>query len=280
MLTFYFKEIYVPLTAPVNISLDLAVKPQRQASAQGLWIPVEINASLTNESNKFLKINKSHWVATALSLRDRLRVRGAPETQETVVSKSAFQKDVNQQMALSDKFQNLPNDGASSRFQRSEDPWDTVGFGPLFNQDEIRPKEKVVARRIVYVPLASEVDKRRYQLLKVRVSIPSYIKQSDGAEDTRIRVLGGLQEGANDHQFVITTFCLAERSAAEAGLSWFFDKFSLPISRYREGSAIAVEPVESVYCPTPMRPEVKEHYGAQVYMGITELDLDSVRDSL
>jgi hypothetical protein len=260
--TFYYKEIYTPSAVPVNVSMALDIQrlPQRPIQAGPIMIPVQLSAAAKNESNRILKINKTHWVAYARSLSGDL------------VTQADFIADVNSQMALGDTSLNL-KDGASSRFQKSIERWDPVGFGPLFDNNEIRPKEEIRAQRLIYVPahaVESEGASNKaslYQMLRVKVSIPTYAKTTLADEDL-VRVFGGFLRGGTE--YVGVYFCQAERTFRENKLRWWFDKFLLPRDSLEDNY---FRGPEVRYCPTPLTQAEREQIKAQVFVSSYEIDL-------
>jgi hypothetical protein len=249
---FVFEQILLPAAAPVNITLGLQISRLHQPADGTSPIPVALEASAKNASPKMLMIPKTFLVAHAQGLR---RQAGALIGEENLI------QDVNRQMALN--FQDRSLKGAASRYQTSEDPWDVVAFGPLFDATDIRPQEEIKARRLVFVP-----PDKGYDLLRVKVVIPSYSRSSWLADDDLIRVTGGIMQPSKD--FVGVGFCQAERGFSKHGLRWWFDKFLLPRDRFDDTRfhAPAIR-----YCPTGMTHEERERIGAQVFTSTYEIDL-------
>jgi hypothetical protein len=154
--TFYYKEIYTPSAVPVNVSMALNIKrlPRQPIHAGPAVIPVQLNAAAKNESNKILKINKTHWVAHARSLRGEM------------INQSEFIADVNEQMALGEATLNL-RDSASSPFQKSLEPWDPVGFDPYLTITKFAPKRKFVLNDLfMFLPMHSFRGRRAQRLIR------------------------------------------------------------------------------------------------------------------
>ena len=78
-------------------------------------------------------------------------------------------------------------DRSQDRDHNGGDASDVVAFGPLFDASDIRPQEEIKARRLLFVPRD-----KAYDLLRVKVVIPSYFKSSVLADDDLIRVVGGI----------------------------------------------------------------------------------------
>jgi hypothetical protein len=258
---FLFQEVLRPAVAPVNISLALEIKRLKPLNqAHGNPQPVLLTASAKNSSKKILTIRKTFWVAHAITLPQPEGSIKPLHTEEQLI------EDVNKQMSLGRNMLSLEGT-ATSRYQRSADEWQVIGFGPLFDANEIRPDEEIKVQRLVLVPKVAPPED--FKLLRVKVVIPSYAKRSNLADEDLIRVVGGITHPSKD--FVKVGFCQAERNWRRHGLRWFFDKFALPRDRFDD--TVFREPA-SRYCPTWMTPEQREKVGAQVFVSTYEIPLD------
>lgn len=258
---FFFQEVLRPAVAPVNISLALEIKRLKTVNKNvGNPQPVVLRVSAKNSSKKILSIRKTFWVAHAITLPHP----GGSIKPSHIESKLI--EDVNKQMSLGSAQLSLEGT-ATSRYQSSNDVWEVIGFGPLFDGNEIRPDEEINVQRLVLVPQG--IPPRDYKLLRVRVIIPSYAKRSTLADEDLIRVVGGISYPSKD--FVQVGFCQAERDWKKHGLRWFFDKFTLPRDRFDD--QVFLEPA-SRYCPSLMTAEQKEKVGAQVFSSTYEISLD------
>ncbi len=299
--TFIFKEVLTPAVAPVNISLDLEIKrlkPEQvneaQAPGPGIAQPVLLRASAKNSSRKILTIRKTFWVAYATTLPQLFgngsschpgldggrtsaaqKMKSGPSQAEVNAVKKACEhkviSDVNHQMSLGADELTLEGTSASW-YQGGKDVWDVIGFGSLFDANEIRPDEEIKAQRLVLVPQISSPND--YKILRVRVIIPSYSKRSNLADEDLIRVVGGIASPYKD--MLEVGFCQAERDWRKHGVRWFFDKFALPRDRFAD--PIFLEPA-SLYCPTLMSPRQRERIGAQVFPSVYEIPLNVPADS-
>jgi hypothetical protein len=272
---FLFQEVFRPAVAPVNISLELQIKRLKPLNAAiGKPQPVVLKVAARNSSRKVLMIRKTYWVAYGVDLRNPINANGKTGSETSTVppyKEADLINDINNQMALGRSMLSLSGT-ASSAYQRSTDTWQVIGFGPLFDANEIRPDEEIRAQRVILMPqLAPPFD---YKLLRVRVIIPSYAKRSTLADEDLIRVVGGITQPSKE--LVKIGFCQAERSWDKHGLRWFFDKFLLPRDRFDD--TIFKEPA-SRYCPSLMTPEQKEKIGAQVFVSTFEIPLDVEADS-
>jgi hypothetical protein len=272
---FLFQEVLRPAVAPVNISLELQIKRLKPLSAAiGKPQPVVLKVAAKNSSRKALMIRKTYWVAYAVDLRGPSSPKAAGESEAAMTppyKEAELINDINEQMALGRDMLSLEGT-ASSNYQRAKDAWQVIGFGPLFDANDIRPDEEIRAQRVILVPkLAPPSD---YKLLRVRVIIPSYTKRSMLADEDLIRVVGGISQPSKE--LIQIGFCQAERSWEKHGIRWFFDKFLLPKDRFDD--TIFKEPA-SRYCPSLMTPEQRDKIGAQVFASTFEIPLDVEADS-
>lgn len=212
------------------------------------------------QAKKILTIRKTFWVAHAITLPHPAGVMKPLYTEDQLI------EDVNRQMSLGRNMLSLEGT-ATSRYQRSDDPWEVIGFGPLFDANEIRPDEEIKVQRLVLIPKMAPPND--FKLLRVRVVIPSYTKRSNLADEDLLRVVGGISNPSKD--FVQVGFCQAERNWRQHGLRWFFDKFALPQDRFDD--TVFREPA-SRYCPTLMTSDQREKVGAQVFISTYEIPLD------
>jgi hypothetical protein len=261
---FLFQEVLRPAVAPVNISLELQIKRLKTIQDEvGKPQPVLLKVSAKNSSKKILVIRKTYWVAYGIVLKPPRNLNGKiipPNTEEQLI------EDINEQMALGRDKLSL-NGTATSLYQRSGDSWDLIGFGPLFDSSAIRPEEEIKVQRIVLVPKLAAPD--HYNILRVRVIMPSHAKRSNLADDDLIRVVGGIASPSKE--VVQIGFCQAERNWRQHGLRWFFDKFSLPQDRFDD--TVFQDPA-SRYCPSLMTKDQMEKIGAQVFVSTFEVPLD------
>ncbi len=274
---FLFQEVLRPAAAPVNISLDLVIRPLKPVSdAIGNPQPVLLRVSAKNSSGKVLMIQKTYWVAYGVDLNPLAKpnISCKPEpsprtsSEKTPYSQEELIRDINKQMSLGRDMLTLTGT-ASSRYQCSDDAWEVIGFGPLFDANDIKPGEEIMAQRIILVPKLTPP--KDFKLLRVRVIIPSYHKRSYLADQDLIRVVGGIALPSKEQ--IQIGFCQAERSWERHGLRWFFDKFLLPKDRLDLGETFFQQPA-SRYCPTLMKPDQREKIGAQVFVSTYEIPLN------
>lgn len=147
--TFVYKEITVPRSAPVNISVNLALKKIgasiRQSRDEMGLVAVEMRVSATNPSHRQVDLFPSVWIAHGLTI--------APS-----------QKD-------SASFTGLANEALKSGGYEERNTKITaetiVATGRLFPDTALKPGETVSRILIIHVP----VD--RYDVLMVESMIPS-----------------------------------------------------------------------------------------------------------
>src|SRR5438093_325085 len=66
--TFGYKEIMVPKSAPVNITLNLQLKKIGGAPAKGDLVAVEMRASATNPSSRDIHLLPNAWIAYGIGI--------------------------------------------------------------------------------------------------------------------------------------------------------------------------------------------------------------------
>ena len=253
-----FKEYIRPAITPtnnMNLSVNATVLKSPGHAHPGPRI-VLLAVSAKNNISKSLLIRKSFWVAHALDLHN-----GVGDPLIPRYSESEIIDDINDQMSPGRERLGLEGN-ASSRYQRARQEWDVIGFGPLFDSSEIRPQEEIKVQRIILVP------PRSFDLLRVRVIIPSFFRSSGLADDALIQVVGGIRSPSKN--FVQVGFCQAERQWITHGIRWFFDKFAM----HRDGvySQGFLQP-GSRYCPNFMSLEQMQRVQAEVFTSTYEIPL-------
>ena len=106
---FLFQEVLRPAAAPVNISLDLVIKPLKPVSdAIGNPQPVLLRVSAKNSSGKVLMIQKTYWVAYGVDLNPpatpstlgKAKSSPAASPEKIPYSEEELINDINEQMSL------------------------------------------------------------------------------------------------------------------------------------------------------------------------------------
>ena len=147
--TFFEKEVFIPKSAPVNISVDLQLKKVATGSGnQAGLTAVEMNIAAINPSTREIHLLPSAWIAYGAHMRP------VEQDEGDIVAEAAD--------ALTDP---------SSLYivQRHAVPEQTqiVATGLLFVNDVLKPSEKVTRTTIFYVR------KDAYDLLEVIAIMPS-----------------------------------------------------------------------------------------------------------
>jgi hypothetical protein len=145
---FIYKEITVPKTAPVNITLNLQVKKIGVGPAKGNLTAVELKATATNPSLREIHLLPSAWVAYGSSIT-------AAETDETDFSKDAVStlRDTNSVYTM----QRHAKQGRNS----------IVALGRLFGDEVLEPSETIGRTVLFYIP------KDNYDLINLIAMMPS-----------------------------------------------------------------------------------------------------------
>jgi hypothetical protein len=132
--TFVFKEITVPKSAPVNISINLQLKKLGTGSSnKANLMAVEMNISATNPSTREIHVLPSAWNARGIRI-------GVAETDQTNFTK-----------AIEDALRDTTNIDTVQRHAVAEERL-MVAAGLLFADASLKPNEKVARTIIIYVP--------------------------------------------------------------------------------------------------------------------------------
>ncbi|MFM7236703.1 MAG: hypothetical protein ACKOYK_08030 [Cyanobium sp.] len=169
----------------MNLSVNATVLKSPGSAYVGPQV-VLLTVSAKNNISKSLLIRKSFWVAHALDLHG-----GMGDSNLSKYSESEVINDVNDRMSPGRAVLSIEGN-ASSWCQHAKEEWDVIGFGPLFDSNEIRPQEEIKVQRIILVP------PRSFDLLRVRVILPSFSRSSSLADDDLIQVVGGIRSPSKD----------------------------------------------------------------------------------
>jgi hypothetical protein len=146
--TFVFKEITLPKSAPVNITLNLQLKKIGTGSTKANLTAVEMKISATNPSTREIHLLPSAWMASGVSI-------SAAEKDETDFTQEAAG-------ALRDSI-----DIYTVQRHAKQEKSSVVAVGLLFSDDALKPSETVARTIIFYVP------RDHYDLLYVSAWMPS-----------------------------------------------------------------------------------------------------------
>ncbi len=152
--TFVYKEIVVPKSAPVNVTVDLELKKigaNQPGATKAKLIPVELRVSAKNPSSREIYLLPSVWMASGVKVAS---TKHAIDEGLTVTSKNE-----------------------ASYSQRHADVTENiiVAFGGLVEDDSLKPNEVTARTLIFYVP------PNEYDYLDVVTIIPTIAKK--GAMD-------------------------------------------------------------------------------------------------
>jgi hypothetical protein len=147
--TFVFKEITVPKSAPVNISINLQLKKLGTGSSnKANLMAVEMNISATNPSTREIHLLTSAWSARGIRI-------GVAERDQT-----NFTKAIEDALRESNGLDTVQRHAVAK--ERS-----MVAAGPLFVDADLKPNEKVARTIIIYVP------RDDYDFVEVSAAMPS-----------------------------------------------------------------------------------------------------------
>jgi hypothetical protein len=154
--TFYYKDVFQPRTAPVNISLNLDLKkvnpatPPADPHSAGM-IAVEMQLAATNPSGREIFLLPNVWIAYGY------RVSKAAESQD-------FAERLNDTLAR-------PRARPVERFTRASSPVAVpVAGGVLLSDTNLKPGEKVARTLVFHVP------RNTFDVIEVWTAIPTTSK--------------------------------------------------------------------------------------------------------
>ena len=156
--TFIYKEIAVPKTAPINITVDLELKKIGESRSQSNpqkqdFIAVEMKAKATNPSSREIKLFPSVWIAYGYKITSIKR------------ENNDFEEQCN-------KILNTRRGFYVERCSRLEKKG-IVGIGDLFPDDSLKPDETIKRSLVLHLP----VDE--FDLLELRALITTVNNTKD-----------------------------------------------------------------------------------------------------
>jgi hypothetical protein len=155
--TFIFKEIMLPKSAPVNISINLQLKKIGTGAIKANLTAVEMKISATNPSTREIHLLPSAWIAQAM------RIDGAEKDETNFAD------------ATANALRDPRNIYTVQRHAERKDST-IVAAGFLFADEGLRPNEAITRTIIFYVP------RDEYDLINVTAKMPS------GEDVSRIRL--------------------------------------------------------------------------------------------
>jgi len=148
--TFVYKEIVVPKSAPVNITMDLSLKrmqEQRKGGKGGLT-PIEVTVSAKNPSSREVYILPTVWVAYGLKISP-IAVTELPEIK---IDSSAISQ------SFIDRYAKTTSRAL-------------VALGRLIPDTSLKPGEVVTRRLVFFVPSGM------YDMVDVQAAVPTVAEQ-------------------------------------------------------------------------------------------------------
>lgn len=157
---FYFKEIWVPQSAPVNITVDLQLKKLGASATKGKndekrLLAVELKVTASNPSSREIVLLPSAWVAYGYKVVPINKRPNFNDQANAYLSYSQIRRD---KFLVRHAF--VP-------------PSSVVAVGSLFSDEYLRPHETVTRTLIFHVPPTE------YDMLDTIVSIPSATRRSE-----------------------------------------------------------------------------------------------------
>jgi hypothetical protein len=180
--TFVYKEIVVPKSVPINITMDLNVKRIMQKEAvdsnSGSIFPVEISVNAKNPSTRSIYLLSSAWWAYGINV----------ERHKT--DKAEFDQSV------IDALHNTMGEYAERYTMVSSES--LVASGSLFSNTSLKPEEIIKRTLIIYLP-------PRYDKLKLVIQIPASGKDPAGKlelrwDESRKKILRGFGKNGAPEQ--------------------------------------------------------------------------------
>ena len=145
--TFIYKELYIPSTAPVNVSTDLDLKlVQVNKGKTNTLIPVQLNIKTTNPSSREVKLLPSAWFAYGREVIPS--AENETYSEELTTALNSFNE------SYAEKY-------AKSKFSA------IVAAGSLFRDDILKPNEIIERTIIFHIPV------KKYDVIEALVIIPS-----------------------------------------------------------------------------------------------------------
>jgi hypothetical protein len=146
--TFVYKEIELPSSAPVNISLNLQLKKIESGPLVGDLSAVEMKVSATNPSPRKISLLPTVWIAYGANIN-------AARNDETTFSHAA-----------SDVLKDPSIIATQQRFADLKG-FSVVAAGHLFHYNSLKPGETIGRTLVLFVP------KNDYNFISVSTFMPS-----------------------------------------------------------------------------------------------------------
>ena len=159
--TFIYKEITVPKTAPVEVTVELQLKKivrpdsQRQQGKNKALIAVEMEVSAKNPTSRKIYLLPSAWVAYGIKV-------------EALSKNLEYSKQVTATV-------NAKRGGQIEKYARQSSDIVPVASGSLFQDDFLTPNGKVTRTIVFHVPPGG------YDLIEVDAYVPTTAKDKEVA---------------------------------------------------------------------------------------------------
>ena len=155
--TFIYKEITIPKSAPVNITVDLQL---RKAGTCGLikkeeepLIAVEMKVSATNPSSREVHLFPSAWIAYGYKIDPE-------DKSDSMFCKGAVVSLNSRQGIFIERHSSLTS-------------YSIVAAGSLFTDSALKPNEKLARTLVFHIP------RNKYDSVQVFAAMPTEAKASD-----------------------------------------------------------------------------------------------------
>jgi len=146
--TFVYKEIKLPKSAPVNITLNLQLKKIGTGATKGDLTAVEMKCSATNPSSREIHLLPSAWIAYGMTIT------------ATSTDDSNFIKDANAALIDSERISTVQRHAKNQKTS-------VVATGKLFDDTGLKPGE-TTGRTIIFY-----VHQNDYDLVDLTTVMPS-----------------------------------------------------------------------------------------------------------
>jgi hypothetical protein len=164
--TFVYKEIEVPKSAPVNVTVDLELK--RIGAGQGenkkKLIPVELKVSARNPSTREIYLLPSVWMASGVKV-------------------AAKEEGLNDVPAVTSQ-----NEQSFSQKHAGVTKSVTIAFGGLVEDDSLKPNEVTARTFILYIP------QNEYDYIDLVTVMPTIAKKGAVDLEWKLNNLSGQLE--------------------------------------------------------------------------------------
>jgi hypothetical protein len=170
--TFVYKEIAVPKSAPVNISINLQLRKLSTAKPKKALVAMEMRVSASNPSSRRIYLLQNKWMVWGYTANPK-----KPEDPDCFYARTA----------------DLMNDQLG-QFSERHASWSTrniVAGGSLFDDDKLSPNETITRTIIFYVP-PDQYDSVRAEALIPTSEVENRLKvqwrSGKGTEDTMLTI--------------------------------------------------------------------------------------------